>query len=297
MSADDPAPQTADLSESSVIIARNGRPGLGNSCRGLRVHGTTGLPIGAVAAQIREGAPMNQWLLWSRFAAINLFGAAGLALAWLNGWIETIVQADSSRICILIFLLFLAGLIATAWRIEKVTAELDNIERGRGGRLDAFRRSVAVSGNANAIRALELRLFGRIAFIRQIGNALVMLGLIGTVVGFVMALNGVDAGRASDAGAIGSMVGSMIRGMGVALYTTLVGSVLNLWLTANYQLLATGTANLAAALIDAGVGGGPDGGSADAIAAVTRPQGAQPGMARVGLGGPSAGTAGGTAHV
>jgi hypothetical protein len=52
--------------------------------------------------------------------------------------------------------------------------------------------------------------------------------------------------------AISGMVGSLIEGMGIALYTTLVGSVLNLWLAANYQLLATGTANLAAALIDAG---------------------------------------------
>jgi hypothetical protein len=57
---------------------------------------------------------------------------------------------------------------------------------------------------------------------------------------------------ASDVNAISGMVGSLIEGMGIALYTTLVGSVLNLWLAANYQLLATGTANLAAALIDAG---------------------------------------------
>ena len=226
---------------------------------------------------------MNQWLLWSRFAAINLFGAAGLALAWMNGWIDTIIRADSSRICIIIFLLFLAGLVAVAWRIEKVTVELDHIERGRGGRLDAFRHAIATSGSANATRALELRLFGRIVFIRQIGNALVMLGLIGTVVGFVEALNGVNPGQASDANAIGSMVGTMIHGMGVALYTTLVGSVLNLWLTANYQLLATGTANLAAALIDAAHGGGPEGGA-----------GASVPHTQVG---PHAGLSGGAAHV
>ncbi|MBP2313830.1 MotA/TolQ/ExbB proton channel family protein [Azospirillum soli] len=226
---------------------------------------------------------MNQWLLWSRFAAINLFGAAGLALAWMNGWIETIIRADSSRICIIIFLLFLAALVAVAWRIEKVTVELDHIERGHGGRLDAYRQAIAVSGSANATRALELRLFGRIIFIRQIGNALVMLGLIGTVVGFVEALNGVNPGQASDAGAIGGMVGTMIHGMGIALYTTLVGSVLNLWLTANYQLLATGTANLAAALIDAAHGDGPEGGAGVPI---PRPQA-----------GPHAELSGGAAHV
>lgn len=203
---------------------------------------------------------MNQWLLWSRFAAINLFGFAGLVLAWINGWIAVIVETDTSYICTMIFALFLVGMAATAWRIEKLTAELDCIERGEGGRFEHYRLALAASGGS-ATRSLELRLFGRITFIRQIANALVMLGLIGTVVGFVMALDGVSASAAGDASSIGGMVGNMIKGMGVALYTTLVGSVLNLWLGANYQILVTGTANLAAALIDA-VGRGPSGGVA-----------------------------------
>lgn len=201
---------------------------------------------------------MNQWLLWSRFAAINLFGLAGLVLAWINGWVAVIVETDTSYICTMIFALFLVGMAATAWRIEKLTAELDCIERGEGGRLDHYRQAL-LAGGSNATRSLELRLFGRIAFIRQIANALVMLGLIGTVVGFVMALQGVSASGAGDASSIGGMVGSMIKGMGVALYTTLVGSVLNLWLGANFQILVTGTANLAAALIDAAGRGGPGG--------------------------------------
>ncbi|HYG89624.1 MAG TPA: MotA/TolQ/ExbB proton channel family protein [Azospirillum sp.] len=207
---------------------------------------------------------MNQWLLWSRFTAINLFGLAGLALAWINGWVAVVVETDTSYICFMIFVLFLIGVAATAWRIMKLTAELDCIERGEGGRLDHYRRALATAGS-NATRSLELRLFGRITFIRQIANALVMLGLIGTVVGFVIALNGVSTNAVQDANSISGMVGNMIRGMGVALYTTLVGSVLNLWLGANYQLLVTGTTNLAAALIDA-AGRGVDGAPPAAVA-------------------------------
>ncbi|PWC52318.1 hypothetical protein [Azospirillum sp. TSO22-1] len=56
---------------------------------------------------------MNQWLLWSRFAAINLFGVAGLVLAWINGWIAVIVEADASCICTMICALFLVGMAAT----------------------------------------------------------------------------------------------------------------------------------------------------------------------------------------
>ena len=133
---------------------------------------------------------------------------------------------------------------------------MDNLRNGKGpldegGRLAAYRRALE-TGGSSATRALELRLFSRIAFIRHLANVLVLLGLVGTVVGFIVALANVNAQTASDVNAIGGIVGSLIEGMGIALYTTLVGSVLNLWLAANYQLLATGTANLAAALIDAG---------------------------------------------
>jgi len=200
---------------------------------------------------------MHHWLLWSRFVALNMVGMAGLFVVWVNGWVDRVLAADSSGISVLIFLLFLVGLAASAWRINKVTHELDNLRSGNasslseGGRLATYRRALE-TGGSSATRALELRLFSRIAFIRHIANTLVLLGLVGTVVGFIMALAHVNGQSASDVTAIAGMVGSLIEGMGVALYTTLVGSVLNLWLAANYQLLATGTANLAAALIDAG---------------------------------------------
>jgi len=200
---------------------------------------------------------MHHWLLWSRFVALNMVGVAGLFVVWVNGWVDRVIAADSSGISILIFLLFLVGLGSSAWRINKVTHELDNLRSGNasslseGGRLATYRRALE-TGGSSATRALELRLFSRIAFIRHIANTLVLLGLVGTVVGFIMALAHVNGQTAGDVTAIAGMVGSLIEGMGVALYTTLVGSVLNLWLAANYQLLATGTANLAAALIDAG---------------------------------------------
>ena len=40
------------------------------------------------------------------------------------------------------------------------------------------------------------------------------------------------------------MVTKLIEGMSVALYTTLVGSVLNIWLSINYNMLCTGIVNL-----------------------------------------------------
>ena len=87
---------------------------------------------------------------------------------------------------------------------------------------------------------------------RHIANNLVLIGLIGTVLGFIIALSGVDPNRASDVNAISPMVATLIDGMSVALYTTLVGSVLHIWLIVNYHMLATGTVELVTAIAELG---------------------------------------------
>jgi hypothetical protein len=48
------------------------------------------------------------------------------------------------------------------------------------------------------------------------------------------------------------MVSTLITGMSVALYTTLVGSLLNVWLMVNVRLLESGTVKLLTATIELG---------------------------------------------
>ena len=89
--------------------------------------------------------------------------------------------------------------------------------------------------------------------IRHIANSLVLLGLIGTVIGFIVALSGVRAGRRRrDVAAIGPMISTLIDGMAIALYTTLVGSLLHLWLMVNVRLLEGGTVKLLTATVELG---------------------------------------------
>jgi hypothetical protein len=96
------------------------------------------------------------------------------------------------------------------------------------------------------------KVFVRIAVVRNISNSLVLLGLIGTVVGFIIALSGVDPATVGDVTSVSPMVSRLLNGMSVALYTTLVGGVLNLWLSVNYQLLAAGAATMLITAISLG---------------------------------------------
>lgn len=58
---------------------------------------------------------------------------------------------------------------------------------------------------------------------------LVALGLFGTVVGFVVSLANIDPVKAGDVSAITPMVSQLLLGMGIALYTTLLGQGGALW--------------------------------------------------------------------
>ena len=73
---------------------------------------------------------------------------------------------------------------------------------------------------------VRLKVSNRIAFVNYKANSLVFLGLVGTVIGFVVALSGVDPGTIGIAKAVGPLVANLIQGMSIALYTTLVGAVL-----------------------------------------------------------------------
>ena len=89
-----------------------------------------------------------------------------------------------------------------------------------------------------------------ISIVGHIANTLVFLGLIGTVIGFIVALSSVEPGVTGNVRQIAPMVASLIDGMGIALYTTLVGAVLHVWLIVNHRMLATGTLHLYNAIVE-----------------------------------------------
>ena len=91
-----------------------------------------------------------------------------------------------------------------------------------------------------------------VAVIRHLANGLVFLGLIGTVIGFIIALSGVDPESATEIDSVASMVATLINGMSVALYTTLVGAVLYVWLIVNHRILTSGAVSLIGAIIEQG---------------------------------------------
>ncbi len=212
---------------------------------------------GAFAAE-PAGAGRYRYLLLLRFALVNLLGFALLGAAGAQGLVALALAADPTRLVVVIFLVFLAGFGLCAVRVWQTSRELNSARpfdpRARSWAADYLAKLRGRGGDSRAIHAsvLRLKLSQRIAVVRQVAGSLVLMGLIGTVVGFIIALSGVDPDKASDFEAAAPMISTLIQGMSTALYTTLVGAVLNLWLMIDYHLLAGGTVKLIGTLTELG---------------------------------------------
>ena len=197
----------------------------------------------------------QRYLLVLQFTVFNLAAAALLGAVYAQGWVTKIVSADTTRLTVGIFAVFLGGLFWCARKVWMISREIncvrsfDPCEDTWASRFlaEVYQRSAGSRAITGA--ALRVRMAGRISGIRHVANSLVLLGLIGTVVGFVIALAGVDPASAGDIRAVGPMVAGLIQGMSVALYTTLVGAVFSLWLTVDYHILSSGAIKLTTELI------------------------------------------------
>lgn len=200
----------------------------------------------------------HRYLLFLRFLLVNLVAIALLVAAWLQGWLDGIFVPITMELSLTIFAVFVFGLFSCGNRIWRTSVELNDIRSGNpqeGSRAGKYLATIYGGGAESrslGASALRLKLGNNVSVIRQIANGLVFLGLIGTVIGFIIALSGVDPESATEIDSVANMVATLISGMSVALYTTLVGAVLYVWLTVNHRILTSGAVNLIGAIIELG---------------------------------------------
>jgi len=173
----------------------------------------------AIAPPETPAVAARSYLHLSRFLIINTAAFALLIAAWLKGWLGMIVAADRSYMTLVIAGALAIGLYLCASRMIGLRHYVSSLKYPA---LSEPRRTV---------------LLMRIGMVRHIANNLVMLGLIGTVLGFVIAFAGIEPGMIGDTEMAASMITQVVDGMGVALYTTLVGAIAHIWLYGCYKIL------------------------------------------------------------
>lgn len=152
-----------------------------------------------------------------RLLILNGLGAAALVWAWMQGVLDVVLMGDTSGLNYAIVVVFLVGMIGFWQRAVKVSRAFNTVKAGTI--VDASKFTIKSS------------------FVSAFSVWLVTLGLIGNIVGFMFAVDGFDLSAGPDA-AMRSIDG-MIHGMKIAFCTTLVGTVLGLWMSINNQMLRT----------------------------------------------------------
>lgn len=196
------------------------------------------------------------YLLIFRFLLTNLIGVTIVAAAYVHGIIDSLKINDPTRLSSLTVGLFLAGLFLCGVRIARISRELNEV-RAKEPKPDskvaqylALVETAGREGRTIAAESLRLKLISRIVAIRHIANTLVILGLLGTVVGFIVMIGQLDL-QGTDTAQIQALLAQMTKGMGIALVTTLVGLCANLLLGIQLLLLDRLADRVAGAILDA----------------------------------------------
>jgi hypothetical protein len=199
-----------------------------------------------------------KYLLILRYSIINLVGLTFLFVLFTQGYLKKAITADITNMVIIILFLFAIGFVVSAYRTLWVSKELNyayakkiNSTSLSNEFLQKSKKLDASSRNNLAV-SLRIKIASKINYIKFIANTLVILGLIGTVIGFIIALSGVDGSVSSNPEEVSKMVSTLISGMSVALYTTLVGSICSVWLNICFQILSTGANKLLSRIIELG---------------------------------------------
>ncbi len=218
-------------------------------------------------------------LVWLIVSGLIVFG---VTVSWGEGLVAMLVDGDRSRISLIIGLLYVIGTIHCASRVVFLSGELNQAaviaeqiaaERGRasvrasGGQLSVGDRILprcvmtnylvdlmnahhetldneTPTEKSNLTEALAERLKGAHEMGWFVVDILLKLGLVGTIIGFILMLGSVANTASLDVNTMQKVLRQMSSGMGTALFTTLAGLIGSILLGLQYLLLDKGSDEL-----------------------------------------------------
>ena len=197
------------------------------------------------------------------YLLINSFFTLLLYASYLLGWIDKVYASDSSYLSYVISIIFIFAWIVSIYLALWLNRETNKLNQSLedGIAEDYFKivkKKISKSeflNNDHSLLAnmLQAKLYLRIKFISYIANLLILLGLIGTVIGFIIAVGGLGDSLAGgqNLARVQTVLGQIVNGMGVALFTTLLGSIFGgIWLQLHYEILSTAVDRLIINIIE-----------------------------------------------
>ncbi len=168
---------------------------------------------------------------WALSAALVLFGAA-----WMQhrGLWQALIQGDPSGISLGIVAL---SVLTTGWCGRRAWLLRQQAQGGAASSWRAAWRADRLQAPDMAANLLSERSHGPHETAWWLAAATIKLGLLGTVVGFIVMATQIGRMPTFDIDQVQALLKQMTQGMAIALYTTLVGLMANLWLGLQLLLL------------------------------------------------------------
>jgi hypothetical protein len=214
--------------------------------------------------------PLLPWLI---FTGVSLFA---VVLLWYFGLIGRMVASDPTHISLIISVLYVASSLHCLWRVLAISREGDAAVKAAQAVVGTGRRVLTEDGlppglvsthirdlatkaalqgaerldQTLLLRVLASRLRGSNSFGAFASDTLMKLGLLGTIIGFIMMLAPIAGLDTENREAVRSSMSLMSDGMAVAMYTTLVGLAGSVLLKIQYSLLDSATAKIFAFAVD-----------------------------------------------
>jgi len=217
--------------------------------------------------------PLLRWLI---FTGVTIFG---FAMVWYFGLFRVMLASDKTYISAIVSVLYVLTAAHCFVRTNAVSRETDQalrilaimkngvddfriidgeVETDKGVRLppghvtDHIRNLIIKSklqGRHRLDQTLLLRgLADALRGPNHLGSfasdSLMKLGLLGTIIGFIMMLAPIAGLDAADKVSVRNSMGVMSDGMAVAMYTTLSGLIGSILIKCQYYLLEEATAKL-----------------------------------------------------
>jgi len=192
--------------------------------------------------------------------------AFGVYLTAERGLLSLALSSDRSYISYVILALYILASAHWLWLSHALTEErkrfailetelnadetdLGHLQQGLIGQFLSNWHAKGATGNTRALlTAFEDELLNRHALGHFASDALLKLGLLGTIVGFILMLIPVGEVEDFDPTVLQQLLSAMSGGMAVALYTTLAGLVTSTLLKLQYHILDASAADLATRL-------------------------------------------------
>jgi hypothetical protein len=215
---------------------------------------------------MRERDPLLPWLI---FTGLSLFA---VILLWYFGLIQRMIDSDRTYISPIICLLYVMSSLHCLWRILVVSREGAAAQKageavaragiaapvGTGLVARHIRDLITKAAHQRSkrvdqtllLRVLADRLKGSNAFGAFASDTMLKLGLLGTIIGFIMMLAPIGGLDPENREAVRSSMSLMSDGMAVAMYTTLVGLAASILLKVQYSMLDSATSKIFAFAVD-----------------------------------------------